>query len=294
MKIIDKVVEMVIEGLQNGTVPWRKTWKDIYPMNAFSKHAYRGWNVLLLSFLCSKYNYTYPFFASFKQISEAGGKVKKGEKAFPVVYWKITKKEKENPETGEDEITRLFYANYYNVFNLDQTEGLNMDKFLNAIPNNPNDPLEICDKIISNMPTPPNFTKNESGAFYRPSTDTVNVPDIHAFTSSQEYYSTMFHELAHATGHPKRLKRFESNKTEFGAHSYDYEELVAEMSATFLCSHCGIEQTLENSVAYLTGWAKFLKNERKTTLFGAATKAQAVCDYILGTEPAPEPEEIHA
>jgi antirestriction protein ArdC len=78
------------------------------------------------------------------------------------------------------------------------------------------------------------------------------------------------------------LKRFDENKSDFGKHAYDYEELVAEMAATLLCSHCGINQTVENSVAYLSGWAKFLKTERKTTLFGAASKAQMAVGYILG------------
>ena len=78
------------------------------------------------------------------------------------------------------------------------------------------------------------------------------------------------------------MNRFDDNRSDFGKKSYNYEELVAEMAATFLCSHCGIDQTVDNSVAYLTGWAKFLKQERKTTLFGAATKAQMAVNYILG------------
>ena len=119
----------------------------------------------------------------------------------------------------------------------------------------------------------------------------VNVPEIIRFDGSEEYYSVMFHELGHSTGHLSRLNRFESNDIEFGSHSYNYEELVAEMAATMLCSHCGIEQTVNNSVAYLTGWAAFLKNERKTTLFGAASKAQAAVDYILGNQNINEYED---
>jgi antirestriction protein ArdC len=112
----------------------------------------------------------------------------------------------------------------------------------------------------------------------------VNVPEIRRFESSEEFYATTFHELAHSTGHSSRLDRFTENRSVYCGHSYDYEELVAEMAATFLCSHCGIEQTVENSVAYLSGWAKFLKENRKSTLFGAATKAQAAMNYILGKQ----------
>ena len=291
MNILEKLVEKVIDGLENGTIPWRKTWKGIYPMNAFNKHEYQGFNVLYLS--CFGSQYSFPLFGTFKQISEAGGRVKKGESAFPVVYWKITEKEQENAETGEDETIQRFTPFYNNVFNLEQAEGLDIDKYVSDItPTSKNNTLEVCETVIKNMPNPPSFEHGDPRAFYRPSTDMVNVPEIRLFDNSEAYYATMFHELAHATGHPSRLKRFESNKTEFGKNSYDYEELVAEMAATFLCSYCSIEQTLiENSVAYLTSWASFLKKERKTTLFGAATKAQAAVNYILGKQPETETQE---
>ena len=90
MKVIDNIVDMVIEGLENGTVPWRKTWKVISPKNAFSEREYRGFNIFYLSFLCGKYGYAYPLFGTFKQISDAGGRVKKGEKSCPIIYWKVT------------------------------------------------------------------------------------------------------------------------------------------------------------------------------------------------------------
>ena len=283
MKIIDKIVDMVIAGLENGSVPWRKTWKGIYPMNVFSKHAYQGFNVLLLSFLCSESKYSYPFFGTFKQISEAGGRIRKGETSCPVVYWKVTEENTVNEETGEENKEKRFTPFYYNIFNLEQAEGIDIEKYIPESTSANNNPLATCETVIGNMPNPPRITHNQSRAFYKPFLDEVSVPEIHLFDTSEEYYATMFHELAHSTGHHSRLNRFEHNRT-FGANSYDYEELVAEMAATFLCSRCGIEQTVENSVAYLTGWAKFLKEERKTTLFGAATKAQMAVNYILGEQ----------
>jgi antirestriction protein ArdC len=281
-KIIDEIVDMVIEGLENGTVPWRKTWKTCLPMNAFSKRPYNGFNTFLLSYISEKCKYSHPLFGTFLQISEAGGRVKKGQKSFPVIYWKITEKDEKSEETGEKQTKKRFTPFYSNVFNIDQTEGIDIENYVSDFLPQDNHPLEMCETVINQMPNPPRIVHEQNSAFYRPSEDKVNIPELCYFEGSEEYYATTFHELAHSTGHSSRLNRFEDNRTFYGGHSYDYEELVAEMAATFLCSHCGIEQTVENSVAYLTGWAKFLKEERKTTLFGAATKAQMAAGYILG------------
>jgi antirestriction protein ArdC len=177
---------------------------------------------------------------------------------------------------------RRFTPFYYNVFNLEQTEGIDIQKYISIFPVKNNNSLDTCELVINNMPNPPRITHDQPGAFYVPYHDRVNVPDIRCFDNSEEYYATTFHELGHSTGHTSRLNRFTDNDSVYANKSYNYEELVAEMTATFLCSHCGINQNVENSVAYLTGWAKFLKENRKTTLFGAATKAQAAASYILG------------
>ena len=281
MKVIDKIIDMVIEGLENGTVPWRKTWKGGSPVNAFSEREYRGFNIIYLSFISDKMEYPFPLFGTYKQISDAGGHVKKGEKSYPIVYWKVTGGKNESED--ENEVIKRFTPFYYNVFNLYQTEGIDIEKYTHLFLTKNNNPLDMCEKIVNNMPNSPLIVHDDqSSAFYSPSKDIVNVPKIEFFDNSEVYYAVTFHELAHATGHSSRLNRFDNNRSVFGKNSYDYEELVAEMTATFLCSHCEIDQTVENSIAYLTGWAKFLKKERKSTLFGAATKAQIAANYILG------------
>ena len=298
MKIIDKIVDMVIEGLENGTVAWRKTWKDLVPMNAFSERPYEGLNIFILSFFCSKYQFSYPLFGTYKQINDAGGRIKKGQHSFPVVFWKVTDTKKKQAQVQDEDgneastkCKKIFTPFFYNVFNMDQTEGIDIQKYVPDITKKDNSPLEMCENIIHHMPNPPRICHDQPGAFYSPFQDMVNVPEISRFDASEMYYSASFHELAHATGHPNRLNRFEIGSTIFGSNTYSYEELVAEMAATLLCSHCGIEQTVENSVAYLTGWASYLKKERKTTLFGAATKAQIAVRYILGQSIEGEPSE---
>ena len=282
MKAVDKIVDLVINGLENGTVPWRKTWSAFAPMNAFSQREYKGFNILLLSYCCAANRYPYPLFGTYKQIKEAGGKVKKGETAFPVIYWKVRDEAVIDEETGEEEIEKRFTPFYYNVFNLHQADGIDIQKFIPETTNKNNNPLEVCETVINNMPHQPSMTFGGSRAYYAPKDDNVNVPELQCFDSSEEYYATTFHELSHSTGHSRRLNRFQENREIFGRNSYDFEELVAEMAATILCSHCGIEQTVENSVAYLTGWAKFLKENKRSTLFSAYTKAQIAANFILG------------
>jgi antirestriction protein ArdC len=91
--------------------------------------------------------------------------------------------------------------------------------------------IEQCEAIVKRMPNPPTM-QQDSRAWYRPSTDTVGIPSRNAFASTEEYYSTLFHELSHSTGHASRLGREEiGNIASFGSESYSKEELIAEMGA---------------------------------------------------------------
>jgi antirestriction protein ArdC len=131
-----------------------------------------------------------------------------------------------------------------------QTEGL---KALLALP--PAQPIESAEGIVAGMPNPPAF-EQDSRAAYIPSRDTVTMLSRTAFESQAEYYSTLFHELTHSTGHAKRLARegFDSPQ-KFGSESYSREELIAEMGSAMLCGVAGIEQaTVANSAAYLKTW----------------------------------------
>jgi antirestriction protein ArdC len=120
-------------------------------------------------------------------------------------------------------------------------------------------------------------------AWYSPSNDVVGMPARALFHSSDEYYATEFHELAHSTGHAKRLHRENfDNPASFGSESYSKEELVAEMTAAMLCGIAGIEQqTLENSAAYLKTWIARLKSDSRL-LVAAASQAQKAADFIQG------------
>jgi antirestriction protein ArdC len=109
------------------------------------------------------------------------------------------------------------------------------------------------------------------------------MPSRTVFESQAEYYSTLFHELTHSTGHAKRLARdgFDTPQ-KFGSESYSREELIAEMGRAMLCGVAGIEQsTLANSAAYLKAWIARLKADSKLVV-SAASAAQKAVDHIRG------------
>jgi antirestriction protein ArdC len=132
------------------------------------------------------------------------------------------------------------------------------------------------------MPNLPAFEQSDK-AWYSPNSDSVGMPARSLFHSSEEYYCTLFHELAHSTGHAKRLHRDNfDNPVSFGSESYSKEELIAEMTAAMLCGITGIEQkTLENSAAYLKTWIARLKSDSRL-LVSAASHAQKAADFIQG------------
>ena len=120
-----------------------------------------------------------------------------------------------------------------------------------------------------------------SSARYIPSKDRIEVPDRAAHTSAAEYWSTLFHEVTHSTGHKRRLNRTEGMDGVFGDHDYSKEELTAEMGACFLLADLGVEKHIKNSAAYIQSWLKKLKEDRKF-LIQAAQQAEKSCDYIKG------------
>jgi antirestriction protein ArdC len=227
-------------------------------------------------FLLAIQGYGPQYWLTFNQAKQLGGNIRKGEHGTKIVFWKFDKFETETAD-GETEERKSAFLRYYTVFNLEQTEGL---KALLALP--PAFPIESAEEIVKGMPNPPAFEQDAQAA-YIPSRDTVAMPSRVAFDSQAEYYSTLFHELTHATGHAKRLARegFDSPQM-FGSESYSREELIAEMGSAMLCGIAGIGQaTISNSAAYLQSWIKRLKADSRLVV-SAASAAQRAADYIRG------------
>lgn len=268
--VYDIVTERIQEKLKAGVVPWRQPWTNKGAVSWNNQRPYRGINVMLLN--PGEY-------ATFKQIQESGGKVKKGAKSSLVVFWKwITK---ENKETGEK--TEFPYLRYYNVFEINtQTEGLKSKRKEKTFEH---DPIEEAEKIIQNYKNKPEIKFNGGKAYYKPSEDYISVPPLEDYSSKHEYYSTLFHESIHSTGHKKRLNRKGITESAgFGSEVYSKEELVAEIGAAMLCGVVGIDNhTIDNSASYINSWMRKLKEDSKLIVHAAAA-AQKAADYIQGVK----------
>ena len=119
-------------------------------------------------------------------------------------------------------------------------------------------------------------------AAYSPTSDIVPMPTLDRFEQAEEFYSVLFHELTHWTGHRSRLDRFKNGQVAaFGSDTYGREELVAELGAAFLNGEAGIvDQTVETSAAYIDGWLKKIRKDVRLVVTAAA-QAQKAADLIL-------------
>jgi antirestriction protein ArdC len=267
------VTESIIKQLKSGVAPWRKPWRTETPANLVGRKEYRGINIFLLASQGCGSRY----WVTYRQAQALGGTVRKGQRWCKVVFWKISEYRRENQEKEETENHKSILLRYYTVFNLEQCEGITSPDPVREI-----NPLEHCETIVNSMPNPPGFTQ-EARACYWPSTDTVGMPARSAFHAAEEYYSTLFHEITHSTGHPSRVGREGiMNHNPFGSEDYSKEELIAEMGAAMLCGVAGIEsRTLGNSAAYLQTWINKLKSDSRL-IVSAASQAQKAADYTLG------------
>jgi antirestriction protein ArdC len=285
--LYEHVTNLIITELQKGNIPWRKPWAGgaDAPKNFISKKAYRGLNIFLLTMR----GYACPYWVTYKQAKDKGGQVKKGEHGAKVIFWKMLKKDEKDSngnqvydDKGNKKEKNIPLLRYYTLFNLEQCEGIDWEK--PEKPLNDFSPIESAEKIVKGFKDIPEIRFNEQRAYYAPLCDYINMPKKESFTSNGEYYSTLFHELAHSTGHKNRLNRSEvMDNNFFGSHDYSQEELTAEMAACFLNAHCGIlnPPVLENNGAYIKSWIKKLSDDKKALVYASA-RAQKASDYILG------------
>jgi antirestriction protein ArdC len=293
MNTYEIVTEKIISLLDQDVIPWRRPWTASgLPRNLITKRPYRGVNFFLLSAT----KYVSPWWLTMRQANELGGQVRKGEHSQIVVFWKVDRIadsdiEPETEETKtEDKRQRRFLLKFYRVFNVDQCDlpQAILEK-LPKIQTYQHDPIEAAESIMAGMPNAPEIEYAGSKAFYSSITDRITLPCRELFTSATELYASAFHEMSHSTGHPKRLNRASiADAAPFGSPPYCVEELVAEMSAAYLCAEAGISPAvLENQAAYIQGWLATLRSEKRMVVVAAA-QAQKAADYILNvTAPAP-------
>jgi len=301
-KVYQLVNQRILEELRSGVVPWQKPWSvdrsysGVFHRNCITGKAYKGTNVILLSLACQKNPQYLKLWLTFKQAKRLKGYIAKNSKGQLVIYWSIYVKKNgklikiqdiDNIEDiDRDDIIPIL--RYYIVFNLIdlRPESLRdklIDKY-NKLANKNKlniSPIDHAEGIINKYIDKPPIFWDDVKAYYSPLRDEVHMPPKDSFISREEIYSTLFHELVHSTGHPKRLHRFDITK--FDHDEYSLEELTAEIGCCYLLNIAGInvDKVFKNSVAYINGWYSQLSKNPKYFIW-AASRAQKAADYILG------------
>ena len=298
--IEEDIADRIIALLDKGELPpWEKNWRNSAhgdPRNALTTKPYRGVNIWLTTLTQFLEGYEDPRWLTYRQAQTAGGHVKKGEKSTHIVFWKpIEKSKQEDPE----ETVKFTLLRYYSVFNLEQTEGCKVTA-LNELEEQTvqHDPIEAAETVYRDMPNPPRITTYQVSNHppcYIPSMDLIRVPEKSRYEQIQKWYNTLFHELTHSTGHPKRLNRLDTERAQDNIHAYGKEELVAGMGAAMLAGHAGLDtQLLEYDASYIAHWKKTIQGD-KSIVLRAASLAQKAVDYITAgnaqtPHPAPDPD----
>jgi antirestriction protein ArdC len=274
---------MILDKLKNGTTPWKQTWNNFGPArNYISKKAYRGINALILNNTQNEF----PLFLTYLQVKELGGYIRRGSKSIEVIYWKTLE------FSEEEQVKRIPFLRYYNVFNIDCVDGVKLKLPSTYI----NEPIQFCETIINEMPSKPVIEQGGDQPYYNWKEDRIKIPRRENFPLVDEYYATLFHELAHSTGHSSRLNRETCMKPSvYGSRDYSKEELVAEISTCFLCGEAGISNnTIDNSAAYIQFWLERLTHmlrEDNKAFVKAAALAQKATDFIMNRLEESVPQE---
>jgi len=294
--IENEINDKIILQLQNGVAPWRKSWTAIDGGVALRENGvpYRGWNQFLLSLA----GYGNPYWLTFNKAAELCGRgkyttgkkkgkwlpfsespfgVKADEDGTHVHFFKKLKiKDK---VTGDDKMIPLI--KFYCVFNADQCEGLPAKYLPAKVERTPLERDAVAEAYIANLGA--KVKHGGAKAFYVPSKDYIQLPEVDTFDDYTAYVGTSVHEHAHWSGHESRLDR--NLMTSTGSRDYAREELVAECSAALILGHLGLEvEPREDHAAYLGHWLELLKSD-KTALRKAFGKAQKVVDFLDGLQP---------
>lgn len=283
------VTDRIIAELEKGIIPWERPWTGVRN-GAYSRATGKPYSLLNQLLLGRPGEWL-----TYKQAQQAGGQVRKGEKGSMVVFWKMDAKADKDRDTGELKVKQFPILKYYYVFHVDQCDGIE-PKYKEPV-FTPLDPIEEAERVLNDYSTRchvPIIHEKGNRAFYRPSEDAIHLPLMEQFCKQAEYYSVVFHESVHSTGHKNRLNRLDDN-SRFGNEVYSKEELVAEMGAATILHELGIEtdSSFRNSAAYIQNWLHVLRDDPKMVVL-AAGKAEKAVKLILNVNQAEQNEEGHA
>ena len=292
------VTDRIVAAIEAGAEKWRMPWHvkgdgtmPAVPVNAASGKPYRGINVVALWIAAGAAEYPSGRWATYRQWAEMGAQVRKGEKSTFVVFWKVLGDDKadEQSDDGADGAGRRMMARGYHVFNAAQVEGAIVTE-ATAEPAPEAERIARAEGFFGALRA--DIRHGGNRAYYAPGPDYVQMPDFAAFTDPVAYYATLAHESGHWTGHKSRCARDFSGR--FGSEAYAVEELVAELTAAFVCGDLGLaSEPRPDHAAYIASWLKVLKHDKRA-IFTAASKAQQAADWMHKCQPVAAEEERRA
>jgi antirestriction protein ArdC len=285
--IYTRITAEIATAIENGAGEWRMPWNHdgssiTRPRNVISDKGYRGINVLALWVAARRSRYVNGTWGTYRQWSQLGCQVRKGEKATTVVFWKQMHRHQhtdagpsdaDGTHCDEHEDQPRFFARGYYVFNAGQVDGY-------APPDLPSLPdserIVRADGFFAALNIPIITGGNE--ACYRPSIDTIFMPPFERFIDAAGYYSCLGHETGHATGAKHRLDRDLTGR--FGSAKYAMDEVIVELTSSFIMADLGIaHRARAEHAAYIASWIEILKDDPRAILT-AAGKAQAAADWM--------------
>jgi antirestriction protein ArdC len=277
--ITNSIVVAIEAGAGNARLPWHRTGaSSILPKNAATGNAYNGINVLVLWATAQERAYTHSLWGTYKQFQSLDAQVRKGEKASLIVFYKEFDVAPDPQQEHDDGRRRVAKASW--VFNVAQVDGYSVGAPLPPLP-----PLERDARAETFVAaTGAEIRIGGESAYYRPSTDHIQMPDENLFREAdseqrtQDWYSVLTHELGHFTGHEKRLNRQFGKR--FADSAYCMEELTAELCSAFLCAELGFTvQPRTDHAHYIGHWLRVMKADKRAD-FTAAAAASAAVRYL--------------
>ena len=287
--LYQRITDTIVAQLEQGRVPWVQPWGDLpgaaavgMPRNAATNRAYSGINVMLLWASGMAVGYPTQRWLTFKQALGLGGCVRRGEKGTPVVYADrfTPEQERQRAQREGEEARSIAFLKQYSVFNAAQSDGLPEDLYVPPPP----PPEDLIEPRFRALMGASGLTIHLGGqmAFYRPADDAIVLPPPQAFHEPVNFHRTAAHEMSHATGAAHRLARDFTGR--YGSEGYAREELVAEISAAYVCASLGIVPTVRHA-DYIASWLEVLRGDPRA-IVQAAGLASRSADWLLGHLPA--------
>lgn len=292
-QVNERITGLLTQSLEGHTKTWLNAKVELFGRNPYSKHYYSMLNNFLLHIgLMRRHGYYLNRWITFLQAKELDAKIKKGSFADIIVFTSfiylndngvnVTKQAQSMIDSGVElprSWKKISFLKGYNVFNVADVEGLPAEWLTPADKvTSPEQRIQEVENLISNTGANINITATNQ-ACYIPALDKINIPERWQFDDSANFYTTLFHELGHWTGHETRLNR----KMSTNQQDYAFEELVAELTAAYCCARFDLPGMITNNAAYIKSWLKGLQNDMKF-FTSAAYQAQKAADFIFNTQ----------